>query len=65
MGKVAFDVLEVKRTQREYRAEQQNKALNIVKREDDVSEVIFKIFEQVRLMNEEMKNHLSIQDTKK
>jgi hypothetical protein len=27
--------------------------------------VIFKIFEQVRLMNDEMKNHLSIQDTKK
>ena len=65
MGKVAFDVLEMKRTQREYRQEQQAKALNIIKREDDYREMIFKIFEQVRLMNEEMKNHLSIQDTKK
>ena len=36
-----------------------------MKTDDDVQEVIFKIFEQVRLMNEEMKNHLSIQDTKK
>jgi hypothetical protein len=65
MGKVAFDVLEIKRVQREYRNEQQNKALNIVNKDDDVSEVIFKIFEQVRLLNEEMNNHLSIQDTKK
>jgi len=45
MGKVAFDVLEIKRTQREFRNEQQHKALNIVNKDDDISEVIFKIFE--------------------
>lgn len=65
MGKVAFGVLEIKRQQREYLNEQFNKALNIIKKEDDISEVIFKIFEQMRLMNDDIKNHLSIQDTKR
>ena len=37
----------------------------IVHAEDDLSEVIFKLFEQMRLMNDDLKNHLSIQDTKK
>jgi hypothetical protein len=45
MGKVAFDVLEQKRIQREYRTEQQAKALHIVRKDDDVREVIFKVFE--------------------
>lgn len=33
--------------------------------EDDLPEAIFKLFEQMRLMNDDLKNHLSIQDTKK
>lgn len=33
--------------------------------EDDLSEVVFKLFEQLRLMNDDLKNHLSIQDTKR
>jgi len=45
MGKVAFDILEIKRTQREYLNEQFSKALNIIKKDDDISEVIFKLFE--------------------
>lgn len=45
MGKVAFDVLEMKRTQREYYNEQFNKALNIVKPGDDFAETLFKLFE--------------------
>jgi hypothetical protein len=45
MGKVAFDIFEMKRTQREYLSEQFNKALNIIKKDDDISEVIFKLFE--------------------
>lgn len=65
MGKVAFDVLEMKRHQREYLKEQFTKSLHIVHEEDDLSEVIFKLFEQMRLMNDDLKNHLSIQDTKK
>lgn len=46
-------------------SEQFNKALNIIKKNDDISEVIFKLFEQMRLMNDDLKNHLSIQDTKR
>ena len=65
MGKVAFDVLEMKRHQREYLKEQFTKSLHIVHAEDDLSEVLFKLFEQMRLMNDDLKNHLSIQDTKK
>ena len=65
MGKVAFDVLEMKRHQREYLKEQFTKSLHIVHAEDDLSEVIFKLFEQMRLMNDDLKNHLSIQDTKR
>jgi len=45
MGKVAFDVLEMKRTNREYRREQFMKSLHIVRKEDDIREVIFKMFE--------------------
>lgn len=65
MGKIAFDVLEVKRHQREYAKEQFTKSLHIVHEEDDLSEAIFKLFEQMRLMNDDLKNHLSIQDTKR
>ena len=65
MGKVAFDVLEMKRVQREYYSEQFNKALNIVNKGDDYAEVVFKLFEQMKLLNEDMGNHLSIQDTKR
>jgi hypothetical protein len=39
--------------------------LNIVKKNDDVSEVIFKLFEQMRLLNDDLNNHLSIQETKR
>lgn len=65
MGKVAFDVLEMKRTNREYRREQFMKSLHIINKEDDIREVIFKMFEQMRLLNEDLSNHLDIQETKK
>jgi len=45
MGKVAFDVLEMKRVQREFTREQFQKSLNTVGKEDDISEVLFKLFE--------------------
>ena len=45
MGKVAYDVLELKRNQREHEIEQFRKTLNIVKKEDDVTEVLYKMFE--------------------
>ena len=57
MGKVAFDVLEIKRHQREYKQEQFHKSLHIIHDNDDVSEVVFKMFEQMRLMNDDLKNH--------
>lgn len=65
MGKIAFDVLEMKRHQREYAREQFTKSLHIVNEDDDLSEALFKLFEQMRLMNDDLKNHLSIQDTKR
>lgn len=60
MGKIAFDILEMKRHQREYQKEQFTKSLHIVTENDDMSEVLFKLFEQMRLMNDDLKNHLSI-----
>jgi hypothetical protein len=45
LGKVAFDILELKRNQREHEKEQFRKTLNIVKKEDDVTEVLYKMFE--------------------
>ncbi len=65
MAKVAFDVLEMKRVQREYTSEQFKKALNVIKPEDDMSEVLFKMFEQMRIMNDDLKNHEDIQESKK
>jgi len=60
LGKVAFDILELKRNQREHEKEQFRKTLNIVKKEDDVTEVLYKMFEQLRLVNDDMVNHLKI-----
>jgi hypothetical protein len=45
MGKVAFDILEMKRIQREYNREKFTKSLVIIEKEDDMKEVLFKIFE--------------------
>lgn len=45
MGKVAFDIFEMKRHQREYRQEQFTKSLHIIKEDDDIQEVLFKLFE--------------------
>ncbi len=60
LGKVAFDVFEMKRHQREYRQEQFTKSLHIIKEEDDIQEVLFKLFEQIRLLNDDLNNHLQI-----
>ena len=65
MGKVAFDVLELKRNQREYLREQFHKSLNIVNKDDDIMEVIFKLNEQMRLMNDDLVTHISLQMQKK
>jgi len=65
MGKVAFDVMEMKRVQREYNREKFTKSLVIIHKEDDMTETYFKLFEQMRLMNDDLYNHLEIQNTKK
>jgi len=51
MGKVAVDILELKRNNREFMKEQFNKQLNIVKPTDDTGETLFKITEQMRNLN--------------
>lgn len=65
LGKVAYDILELKRNAREHQKEQFKKTLNIIKKDDDISEVLFKMFEQMRLVNDDLVNHLKIQKTKK
>jgi hypothetical protein len=65
MGKVAFDILEMKRFQRDYSREKFTKSLVIIHKDDDMPEVLFKLFEQMRLMNDDLLNHLEIQNTKK
>jgi hypothetical protein len=45
LGKVALDIFEQKRLQREHAKEMRAKYLHIVKEDDDVNEVIFKLFE--------------------
>jgi len=42
---VAVDVFEGMRALRDYQKEQFAKSLNIIKRDDDISEVLFKMFE--------------------
>jgi len=65
MGKVAFDVFEYKRLKREFRREQFKKSLNIIKKDDDFSEMMIKLFEQVKLLNDGLDNHLEMQTLKK
>jgi len=45
MGKVAIDIFEGMRNLRDYRKEQFQKSLNVIKKDDDISEVLFKMFE--------------------
>jgi len=45
MGKVAVDVLELKRNNREYQKEQFHKSLNIVEKDDDMGEMLYKLNE--------------------
>ena len=45
MGKVAVDILELKRNNREYLKEQFQKSLVNIKPEDDVGEMLFKMNE--------------------
>ena len=65
LEKVAYDVFQIKRNQRDYYKEQFTKSLHIIKREDDISEMLYKMFEQVRLLNEDLKAHSDIQESKK
>jgi len=60
MGKVAYDVFELKRLKREYKKEQFKKNLNIIKKEDDYSEIMVKLFEQVRIINNGLEHHLTM-----
>lgn len=60
MGKVAIDIFEGMRNLRDYRKEQFQKSLNVIKKDDDISEVLFKMFEQMRLLNADLNNHLEI-----
>jgi hypothetical protein len=55
LEKVAFDLFEYKKNVREYEKEQMARSLIVIKKEDDFSELIFKMFEQIRLLNEELK----------
>lgn len=41
------------------------KSLNIIKKDDDISEVLFKMFEQMRLLNFDLNKHIEIQTAKK
>jgi hypothetical protein len=45
MGKVAIDILEMKRNNREFFSEQFHKSLNIVGKEDDIGEMLYKLNE--------------------
>lgn len=49
------------RSMRDYQKEQFAKSLNIIKKNDDISEVLFKMFEQMRLLNEDLNSHIGIQ----
>jgi len=65
LGKVAVDIFEQKRLQREHLQEQQKKQLFIVSPEDDMTEAIFKLFEQIKAVNEDMNRHIKFQKNKK
>ena len=54
MGKIAVDILELKRNNREFLKEQFQKSLSIVTREDDQGETLYKLNEQLRLMNDDL-----------
>lgn len=41
-----------------------NKALFIVKKDDDINEVIFKLFEQMRTLNLDLDKQIRFQDRK-
>ena len=45
--------------------EQQKKQLFIVSPEDDMTEAIFKLFEQIKAVNEDMNRHIKFQKNKK
>jgi len=61
LGKVAVNIFEGMRAMREYKKEQFTKGLNIIKKDDDISELLFKMFEQMRLLNEDLSSHISVQ----
>ena len=65
LGKVAFDILELKRNNREYTKEQYMKGLNTIFAEDDISEILFKMNEQMRLINDDLMSHIILQQQKK
>ena len=65
LGKVAVNIFEGMRAMREYKKEQFTKGLNIIKKDDDISELLFKMFEQMRLLNEDLSSHISVQQQKK
>jgi len=54
MGKIAVDILELKRNNREFLKEQFHKSLSIVTRDDDQGEMLYKLNEQLRLMNDDL-----------
>ena len=53
------------RQNREFKKEQFTKSLNIISKDDDISEVLFKMFEQVRLINDDITSHINVQKQKK
>lgn len=64
MGDVAVDIFEQRRIRRDAHKELRNKALFIVKEDDDINEVIFKLFEQMRSLNIDLERNIKFQDNK-
>jgi hypothetical protein len=65
MEKVAYDVFEIKKNMREFNKELLAKALHVIQPQDDFGELMFKMFEQIRLLNEDLQTHLQVQQSKR
>jgi hypothetical protein len=65
MGEVAIDIFEMLRNNKLYMKEQSYKALNVIKGNDDIGEVLFKLNEQMLTMNKYMEQIAMTQISKR
>ena len=65
MGEVAVDIFEMLRNNRHFMKEQAYRALNVIKEDDDVGEVLFKLNEQMLGMNKNMESLVNLQVNKR